>query len=280
MEFRRYEARLGVWKVVLGTVVVGLAGVLIPGAISFYSAYFDNQRKEVELRLAKETAYQAYIKEFFTTAINQDIELRIRFASYFANVSEADQRELWGKYLGALITQRSENRGSINGFERQLVDLKRAGADVSNAGLFDEVLRKLQWAYAEVGYVPINRSVVKPPATRKQRLYGETVAVARGLATQQGSLDSSSPDYLRFWQLYEKELIGVESLRFELKMVQIGFMLKALAADLAPPTDALRTQVEELSLLAAEELSQDAQSEPQSSPQSVSQSALQSAPVQ
>ena len=38
LAFRRYEARLGFWKVVLGTFIVGLAGVLIPGAVSFYAA--------------------------------------------------------------------------------------------------------------------------------------------------------------------------------------------------------------------------------------------------
>ena len=74
LEFRRYEARLGVWKVVLGTLIVGLAGVLIPGAISSYSAYFENARKETELRLSQQTAHQQYIKDFFATAINQDIE--------------------------------------------------------------------------------------------------------------------------------------------------------------------------------------------------------------
>src|SRR5215472_15545303 len=49
LEFRRYEARLGLWKVVLGTFIVGLAGVLIPGAINFYNAHFENARKETEL---------------------------------------------------------------------------------------------------------------------------------------------------------------------------------------------------------------------------------------
>src|SRR4029079_7309377 len=71
MELRRYEARLGVWKVVLGTFIVGLAGVLIPGAVSFYTAYFDNERKRLELELSQQAAHQQYIKDFFATAINQ-----------------------------------------------------------------------------------------------------------------------------------------------------------------------------------------------------------------
>ena len=110
MELRRYEARLGVWKVVLGTFIVGLAGVLIPGAISFYTAYFDNERKKAEFELSQQAAHQQYIKDFFATAINQDIELRIRFADYFANLSGPLQEGMWQNYLTSL---------------RELRDLKR-----------------------------------------------------------------------------------------------------------------------------------------------------------
>jgi hypothetical protein len=87
LEFRRYEARLGVWKVVLGTFIVGLAGILIPGAIQFYTTHLEDARKETEVRLSQQAAHQQYIKDFFATAINQDIELRIRFADYFANLA-------------------------------------------------------------------------------------------------------------------------------------------------------------------------------------------------
>jgi hypothetical protein len=48
LEVRRYEARLSFWNVVLGTFIVGLAGVLIPGAVNFYNIYFENIRKETE----------------------------------------------------------------------------------------------------------------------------------------------------------------------------------------------------------------------------------------
>src|SRR5690242_13508525 len=102
IELRRYEARLGVWKVVLGTFIVGLAGVLIPGAINFYTAYFENERKHNELELSQQQAHEQYIKDFFSTAVNQDIELRIRFADYFAHLSGKDQAPLWQSYLDSL----------------------------------------------------------------------------------------------------------------------------------------------------------------------------------
>ena len=108
IELRRYEARLGVWKVVLGTFIVGLAGVLVPAAINLTTVLFDNWRKDAEFRVAQQTAHQQYIKDFFDTAVNQDIELRIRFANYFANLSGPDQKQLWAGYLMDLESQRNE----------------------------------------------------------------------------------------------------------------------------------------------------------------------------
>jgi hypothetical protein len=124
LEFRRYEARLGVWKIVLGTCIVGLAGILIPGAINFYTAHFENVRKETELRISQQAAHQQYIKDFFATAVNQDIELRIRFAEYFANLSGPGQEQMWKNYLQELRRLRDGNRTKINELEKILLTSK------------------------------------------------------------------------------------------------------------------------------------------------------------
>ena len=102
LELRHYEARLGFWKVFWGTFIVGLAGITIPGVISLFTVYSENKRDETELRLSQEAAHQQYIKDFFSTAINQDIELRIRFAEYFTNLSGPGQEMMWKKYLDSL----------------------------------------------------------------------------------------------------------------------------------------------------------------------------------
>ena len=211
IELRRYEARLGVWKVVFGTLIVGLAGVFVPAAINLTTALFDNWRKESEFRLAQQTAHQQYIKDFFDTAINQDIELRIRFANYFANLSGPDQKELWALYLTDLESQRNENRKRINELEERLVQLKRTPEKELDVAELDRVVRELNWVYSEIGYVPLDRSVVTVALDKKERLYNETVDVVGRLANQQTSIDDWSADYMRFWQLYRPELIGVES---------------------------------------------------------------------
>lgn len=81
---RRFEAIMKVVSVVLGTMVVGLAGVIVPNIISSWT-----------LDLERQKAYQAYITAFVEKGINQDIELRLRLAGYFAHVSTDDQKKNW-----------------------------------------------------------------------------------------------------------------------------------------------------------------------------------------
>ncbi len=257
MELRRYEARLGVWKVVLGTFIVGLAGVLIPGAISFYTAYFDNERKKTELELSQQAAHQQYIKDFFATAINQDIELRIRFADYFANLSGPLQEEMWRNYLTSLTTLRDNNRKKINDLENQLVAFKRLSPEEINVAEYDRVNRELAWANAEVGYIATERSTVfaigESPVGKKMRLYREATELVQRLAASNGPLVENPADLTRFWDLYRKDLIGVESPDFARVMIQIGNLLKAPSFN---PEDApkLKGMAEQLVAVARDEL--------------------------
>jgi hypothetical protein len=248
LEFRRYEARLGVWKVVLGTLIVGLAGVLIPGAISFYSAYFENARKETELRLSQQVAHQQYIKDFFATAINQDIELRIRFADYFANLSGPGQETMWKNYLENLKETRDNNRQKINSFEKDLVSFKKLPPDQIDNAEFDRINRELAWANAEIGYVPSERSTVIASAessriSRKTRLYKETTDLVQRLASERSP---TSADLTRFWDLYRRDLIGVESPEFARTMVAIGGVLQSSDRSDSRPNPELKRLANEL----------------------------------
>jgi len=257
LDFRRYEARLGVWKVVLGSFIVGLAGVLIPGAISFYTAYFENVRKETEIRLSQQAAHQQYIKDFFTTAINQDIELRIRFADYFANLSGPGQEQLWKNYLEDLQKLRDGNRKLINDLEKKLVDFKKMSPDQIDNAEFDRINRELAWANLEIGYAPTERSTViasadSSPIGKKVRLYKETTDLVQRLASANGAFELG--DLARFWNLYRKDLIGVESPQFARIMIAIGRRLESLGASNSPPDAELARLSEELASISRQEL--------------------------
>jgi hypothetical protein len=276
MELRRYEARLGVWKVVLGTFIVGLAGVLIPGAVSFYTAYFDNERKRLELELSQQAAHQQYIKDFFTTAINQDIELRIRFADYFANLSGPQQEEMWQNYLVSLKTLRDANRTKINALENQLVAFKRKSPEEIDVAEFDRVNRELTWANSEVGYIATERSTVlavhDSPVGKKVRLYRETTELVQRLAAAAGPLVENTADLARFWDLYRKDLIGVESPDFARIMVQIGNLFKS--PDFKPgDAPEMKRLAEALAAVARDELANASQAGAQEDPQAQVQTA-------
>jgi len=248
LEFRRYEARLGVWKVVLGTLIVGMAGVLIPGAISFYSAYFENARKQTELRFSQQMAHQQYIKDFFATAINQDIELRIRFAEYFANLSGPGQEALWRNYLESIKKVRDNNRQKINDLEKNIVRFKKLPPDQMDNAEFDRINRELAWANAEIGYVPSERSTViasaeSSPSGKKTRLYKETTDLVQRLVSEE---PPTPVDLARFWDLYRRDLIGVESPEFARTMVAVGRVLQSSDGSASRPNPELKRLADEL----------------------------------
>jgi hypothetical protein len=259
LEFRRYEARLGVWKVVLGTFIVGLAGILIPGAIQFYNTQLDDARRGTELRLSQQTAHQEYIKDFFSTAVNQDIELRIRFADYFANLSGEGQDQLWKNYLRDLTDLRDKNRKKINELEEKLVKFKKVPLDQMDNVEFDRINRELAWANKEIGYVPTERSAViawadSSPIGKKLRLYRETTDLVQRLTSGSRPLTEFPDDLERFWNLYRKDLIGVESSEFARVMIAIGHTLDVLVASSSPPNAELRRLADNLVSISRQEL--------------------------
>jgi hypothetical protein len=64
----------------------------------------------------------SYVKVFLNSALNQDIEQRIRFAKFFSSVSS--EKEDWTKYLSDLTelrnTKKCRNRQSRAGLAKAL----------------------------------------------------------------------------------------------------------------------------------------------------------------
>jgi hypothetical protein len=106
----KYKAQLDYKKFILGSVFVALALAAIPPLFQLATAVLENVRSTAD-RQAKQQAFRDdYIKEFINNALNQDIELRIRFAQYFSRVSTEPYRNDWTNYLNDLKQTRSEIR--------------------------------------------------------------------------------------------------------------------------------------------------------------------------
>jgi len=158
LDLERYKAKLEFRKFIWGTVVGGIAIVAIPPLFQLATAVLEYVKSEAARRMQAQQFRDGYVKDFLNTALNQDIEVRIRFAKYFASVSS--EKDDWSRYLGDLTTLRDTKKSEIDKLEEAWQRLDRPGAVASEV---NQARRHLDWAYSEVGYVAPNRSAISNP---------------------------------------------------------------------------------------------------------------------
>ncbi len=167
------RASLDFWKFFWGSVFAAIAIATIPPSFQFATAYLENTRNTAQLlleqqnkesdRIAKQQEFRnGYIQQFLATALQQDVELRVRFAEYFANVSPEDSQGGWIKYRDSVRNSRDQLRDQINVMETELLKLQ-AQSNTQNGAEARHLRRKLDWVYAELGYVIRDRSVTVNP---------------------------------------------------------------------------------------------------------------------
>jgi len=179
LDLRWYQARLGFWQAIFGLIISGGIAVAIPAIVDVFKTYQETRLKEQEILLKdKEVtlkdkelegkildSHQSYISKFLDTALNQDIELRIRFGEYFSHVSDPKHREGWEKFRLGLITRRDEIRKEINLRELQVDKLRgKQGLSVEEQTQRARLERELSWNYTELGYVRRDSNVSAPPS--------------------------------------------------------------------------------------------------------------------
>jgi len=67
--------------------ISGGIAVAVPAAVDAYKARIELQLKSKEIDGRILDSHRQYISNFLNTALDQDIELRIRFSEYFSFVS-------------------------------------------------------------------------------------------------------------------------------------------------------------------------------------------------
>lgn len=124
----RYKARLGFWQAIWGTIFVSGVAVAIPAAVTVYGKYLDKQIHDLDLQLKikdQENAAKQYEKEFMTKfisqAVNQDINVRLRFTDYFAHLADEKDAGRWGKFNVDLTSQKATIWDQIQSLEDRLV---------------------------------------------------------------------------------------------------------------------------------------------------------------
>lgn len=161
IELERYKIHLDYKKFVLGSVFVALAIAAIPPLFQLATAGLEYVKSNADRRTKQQAFRDEYIKEFINNALNQDIELRIRFAQYFARVATEPSRQDWLAYLKDLKDTRDAIRTQIDKMEGDWLSL--SAAKDRNETEIARLERNLAWAYKEVGYVERNRSAAINP---------------------------------------------------------------------------------------------------------------------
>lgn len=119
----------------------------------------DQSNKQAERLGKQDEFYQNFIVNFLPSALNQDIELRIRLAEYFSSVSTTPYRQGWIDYRDELIKRRDKLRDEIDRTEVEWQNKVLGPRDTER----DQLARKPTWMYKEIGYLERDRSVAANP---------------------------------------------------------------------------------------------------------------------
>ena len=173
MALRKYEAQLGVRKVIYGTMIVGLAGVLIPAAIEGWGLVFQKWQNEAQLRFEEQSRQEEFLTTHFETAIDESLDLRLRFAEYYAytfdgykpeRVAENEpeyEKGKWAYYYEELRNQRKHIQKDILVKEREIRKLLAKSDDLTEQEWLEleELKIELDWLYDEIEYAEPGREV-------------------------------------------------------------------------------------------------------------------------
>jgi hypothetical protein len=157
----RYKALLDFRKFIGGSVCTAIAIAAIPPGFQLATNMLEAARKDRELLQSQAAFHDNYVKEFLEKALNQDIEIRLRLATYFSKVSGEGYKKGWDAYLDESRGFRDKLRAEINQGEQELFALPQD--DPGSLAKIAELKRNLAWKYGELGYSEPNRDVVRDP---------------------------------------------------------------------------------------------------------------------
>ena len=97
LETEQMSIKYSLYKVIFGTLIVGVVGVFLPFVIEFIGTY-----------RVQTNEHRLYVDKYINTAINSNIDVRIRTAEYFSYMSDEKVQGRWEKYYKFLQEIKSE----------------------------------------------------------------------------------------------------------------------------------------------------------------------------
>jgi putative chitinase len=161
LELERYKADLNYKRYRLVGFYAAVLIAVIPASFKLVDGILKHFEEEDDQARKEEQDHDEYVKRFVDLALDENIERRIRFAEYFANVSAKNYKEQWEQYLKSLTDERKDLRDKIDVGEHDWQSL--AHQNVVDQVELDRLARDLSWYYAEIGSSAPNRNVLVDP---------------------------------------------------------------------------------------------------------------------
>ena len=102
IELKKYETRWSFYKVLAGSTLVGLVAVLLPFILDAVAVYRQGTLD-----------HRGFVERYTDSALNQDIELRIRFSEYISHMADDGTSQQWTDYHTSLLETRKVVRERI-----------------------------------------------------------------------------------------------------------------------------------------------------------------------
>lgn len=152
IKLRWYQAKLGFWQALWGTLITGGFAIAIPQAVETYKTSVEAYKTTQEIALKNLEIDHDYIKAFLPQALSSDIDQRIRLSQYFAFVSGNEHRDGWTKFREALEKRRSELQELIITENKGILKIKgKPSLNPEDIAVIDELQRRRDWYEAELG---------------------------------------------------------------------------------------------------------------------------------
>jgi hypothetical protein len=163
----RTGLRYSLLKVLAGTLAVSVVSVMTPAIIDRIRIATQDQKDRRD-----------YVAKFLQVALNQDVDYRIRFAKYLAQVAPEDaDRKLWGSYLESLEADKALLAAKTD----QLAKL--AAAVAKNRALEQQVVREKE--AIELQIASLTAELARAPTSPTRTSFEQSGALATPYAAPQ-----------------------------------------------------------------------------------------------
>jgi hypothetical protein len=166
-------------------------------------------------------------------------------------------------YIQAKNQQKLENKKHLHAVRQEY--LKHVLSEKQNRRVLEFLVaveddaNLRSWAQSELNKTKSRIEELQTRYATKKDLYSETIQLVSRLAHSDRPIDPNSQDYKRFLQLYEGDLISVESVEVEGLMVALRREFEKSISQNIPPGEAAKEHSFKLALTMKEELRAEAE---------------------